>query len=69
MWLCIWPKDCVIKAYSLSKCKANQSGLATYAGNTVTHRPCSYIQCNISLGHQEILGNSMFDTKNMYNGG
>lgn len=47
-------KRCVAKAFLLTKYKANQSGLATYAGNTMTHMPCSH-SAAISLGHQEIL--------------
>lgn len=59
--LCLWQssyaKDCVAKAYLLTKYKANQSGLATYAGNTMTHMPRSYSAAK-SLGHQEIMDDS-----------
>lgn len=53
----VFPKECVTKAYLLRKYKANQSGLATYAGNTMTHMPCSHTVAK-SLGQQEILDNS-----------
>lgn len=42
------------KGLFTDKVKANQSGLATYAGNAMTHMPCSH-SAAISLGHQEIL--------------
>lgn len=56
---CIHLKDCVTKAYLLSKWKANQSGLATYLRwEHDDSRLVLTFSVTMSLGHQEILDNS-----------